>query len=305
MSVYLIRCIRLLTKMRIFLAFLPFPGQFGPTMSTTRFAPSPTGYLHLGHAYAALFAARAGAHFLVRMEDIDTTRCRAEYAPAIEADLRWLGLSFAPPLYQSTRTVAYRAALDRLSDMGLVYPCFCTRADIAAAAGAPQGPEGRIYPGTCRHMSEAEREDKIAAGVPYALRLDVAKAVHLAGDLYFTETGAGPDGETGRIKADPAHFGDIVLARKDAASAYHLAATVDDAYQGVDLVTRGEDLFIASHIQRLLQALLGLPEPVYRHHKLILDENGKKFSKRDHSVTLQSLRAAGKTPDDVLRMVGL
>lgn len=284
---------------------MPFTGQFGPIMSTTRFAPSPTGYLHLGHAFAALFAARAGDRFLVRMEDIDTTRCRAEYGPAILADLRWLGLGFEAPLYQSARTDAYHDAIARLDQMGLVYPCFCTRADIAAAAGAPQGPEGRIYPGTCRHLSKAERADKIAAGLPYALRLDVEKAVKMAGNLYFTETGAGPNGETGRIWADPSHFGDIVLARKDAASAYHLAATLDDAYQGVDLVTRGEDLFIASHIQRLLQALLGLPEPVYCHHKLILDENGRKFSKRDHAVTLQSFRAAGKTPDEIRRMVGL
>ncbi|GAA0551744.1 glutamyl-Q tRNA(Asp) synthetase [Rhizomicrobium palustre] len=275
-------------------------------MITTRFAPSPTGLLHLGHAYAALFAAMRGARFLVRIEDIDFTRCKPEYEAGIFEDLAWLGLSWdMPVLRQSMRMGAYSAALERLKSLGLIYPCFCTRAEIAAeiarAAEAPHGPEGPHYPGTCRALSYAQQAEKIAAGIPYALRLDTAKAAALAGDLYFEESG---EGVTGRIKAEPQRFGDIVLARKDTPAAYHLAVVVDDAFQGVNLVTRGEDLFTATHIQRLLQALLGLPEPLYAHHRLILDESGKKFSKRDRAVTLASLRESGADPLEIMTRIG-
>lgn len=268
---------------------------------TTRFAPSPTGLLHLGHAYAALYAAARGARFLVRLEDIDAARCKPEYEAAILEDLAWLGLSWEKPvLRQSARMNAYAEALTKLKAMGLIYPCFCTRAEIAdeiARAGdAPHGPEGALYPGTCRHLSESLRADKIASGIPYALRLDSAKAAVMVGRLSFKEQG---EGETGRVAVDPLCFGDIVLARKDTPSAYHLAVVVDDAYQDVSLVTRGNDLFMATHIQRVLQTLLGLPEPAYAHHHLILDESGKKFSKRDRSVTLRSLREEGWTPADI------
>lgn len=281
--------------------------------ATTRFAPSPTGYLHLGHAFAASEAARLGKHFLVRIEDIDSTRCRPEYEAAIFEDLAWLGLSWEQPvLRQSQRMAAYQTALEKLKAQGLVYPCFCTRAaiaeEIARAGDAPsvvdwaatrQGPDGPLYPGTCRHLSAAERAAKMAAGMPYALRLDAAAAAALVGGLWFEERGTGPGGEHGRIAVDPLKFGDVVLARKETASAYHLAVVVDDAFQGVDLVTRGNDLFAAAHIQRVLQALLDLPAPAYAHHRLILDGNGKKFSKRNRSVTLRFLRAQGVTPDEI------
>jgi len=274
-------------------------------MTTTRFAPSPTGLLHLGHAFAALTAARAGSRFLVRIEDIDRIRCRADYEAAMFEDLAWLGLAWETPvLRQSSRMTAYAAALASLKARHLIYPCFCSRADIAreiaGAITAPHGPDGPLYPGTCRHLSAIERTEKIAAGFPYALRLDAVEAAAQAGRLFFHEHGAGPQGETGRIAVDPMLFGDVVLARKETPSAYHLAVVVDDAYQGVDLVTRGDDLFAAAHIQRVLQVLLGLPEPAYAHHRLILDANGKKFSKRDHAVTLAALRARGMTPGNII-----
>lgn len=273
---------------------------------TTRFAPSPTGALHLGHAYAAHFAQGHGTRFLLRIEDIDATRCKREYEAAILQDLAWLGLRWEEPvLRQSTRMQAYGEALAQLKAMGLVYPCFCTRADIAAeiarAGDALLGPDGYLYPGICRHRDEAEGAARIAAGEPYALRLDSAKATSYVSALSFHEQG---EGETGHITVDPLCFGDVVLARKDTPSAYHLAVVVDDAFQGVTLVTRGQDLFAATHVQRLLQALLGLPEPAYAHHKLILDETGKKFSKRDHAVTLQALRLEGVTPDDIAARIG-
>jgi len=279
-------------------------------MIVTRFAPSPTGLLHLGHAFAALTAARSGERFLLRIEDLDTSRCREEFVAAIFEDLRWLGLSWEEPvLRQSARGEAYRAALDALARQGLLYPCFCTRREIAEeiarAVEAPHGPDGPIYPVTCRHLPEEERAMRIAAGTPYAMRLDSAKAAALAGVLTFEERGAGPGGERGVIAVEPGLFGDVVLARKDMPAAYHLAVVVDDAYQGVTLVTRGNDLFAATHVQRLLQKLLGLPEPAYAHHRLILDANGRKFSKRDRAVTLQSLREDGVTPRDVRARVGL
>ncbi len=269
-------------------------------MIVTRFAPSPTGLLHLGHAYAALKAREAGGRFLLRMEDIDMVRCRPEFETAITEDLAWLGLDWEQPvLRQSERFAAYRAALARLE--GLLYPCFCTRAEIASeiarAIEAPHGPESAHYPGTCRHLSAAERAARSAE--PYALRLDVAKAAARVGPLHFNEQGSGPDGEHGRVVADPLLFGDIVLARKDTPASYHLAVVVDDAHQGVTLVTRGNDLFAAAHVQRLLQALLELPTPSYAHHKLIVDDHGRKFSKRDRAMTLRAMRAAGIGPKDV------
>jgi glutamyl-Q tRNA(Asp) synthetase len=273
-------------------------------MIVTRFAPSPTGLLHLGHAYAAMTACKAGERFLLRIEDIDAGRCKPEYETAILEDLEWLGLGIERPvLRQSKRMAAYRAALTALEARGLLYPCFCTRKDvaeeIARSAGAPHGPDGPVYPGLCRSLDDKERTRRIADRAPYALRLDAAKAAREAGSLFFEEHGSGPNGETGRIAVEPLKFGDVVLARKDTPAAYHLAVVVDDAFQGVTLVTRGNDLFAASHVQRLLQALLGLPAPAYAHHRLILDEQGKKFSKRDRAVTLRALRESGVTPKEI------
>jgi glutamyl-Q tRNA(Asp) synthetase len=280
-------------------------------MIVTRFAPSPTGYLHLGHAFAAITAHNAakGGRFLLRIEDLDAGRCRPEYEAAIYEDLAWLGLRWEEPvLRQSSRSGAYRAALAKLDAMGLVYPCFCTRRDIAEeiarSVEAPHGPEGPLYPGTCRALSHALRDMRMQSE-PYALRLDVAKAAARTGGLSFVEHGAGPHGEHGAIAVAPALFGDIVLARKDLPAAYHLGVVADDAYQGVSLVTRGHDLFAATHVQRLVQALLDLPVPEYAHHRLILDETGKKFSKRDRSVTLRSLRDAGETSASIRALLGL
>jgi len=273
-------------------------------MIVTRFAPSPTGLLHLGHAFAAITACEAGDRFLLRIEDIDAGRCKPEFEAAIMEDIAWLGLRFEQPvLRQSARMAAYREALDRLEARGLLYACFCTRKEIAAeiarSVEAPHGPDGPLYPGTCRALDAAERKRKVAAGEAYALRLDAAKAARETGLLCFDEHGAGPDGETGRIAVDPLKFGDVVLARKESPAAYHLAVVVDDAFQGVTLVTRGNDLFAAAHVQRLLQALLALPAPAYAHHRLILDEHGRKFSKRDRAATLRALRESGATPGDI------
>jgi glutamyl-Q tRNA(Asp) synthetase len=278
-------------------------------MIVTRFAPSPTGFLHVGHAFAALTAHRAaqanGGRFLLRIEDIDTTRCRPEYEQAIKDDLLWLGLEFEEPVRrQSEHFADYAAALKALDERGLLYPCFCTRKEIAdeiaRAAEAPHGPDGPLYPGTCRHLPPEVRQARLAAGESFALRLDIAKAVAaLTRPLTFVEQGAGPAGETGEQIVHPALFGDVVLARKELAASYHLAVVIDDALQGVTLVTRGNDLFHATHVQRLLQACLGYEPPTYAHHRLILDDSGKKFSKRDRSVTLESLRRAGATPQSI------
>jgi glutamyl-Q tRNA(Asp) synthetase len=272
-------------------------------MIVTRFAPSPTGLLHLGHAYAALMAAKAGGRFLLRIEDLDQGRARAEFVSAIFEDLHWLGLAWEEPvLRQLARMTAYRTALKALEKEGLVYPCFCSRKEIAdeiaRAVEAPQGPDGFLYPGTCRHLPAAERQRRIAAGESYALRLDAAAAAERAGSLTFRE-------KEQVMIVKPLLFGDLVLARKDVPAAYHLAVVVDDAFQGVTLVTRGEDLLSAAHVQRLLQALLALPEPHYAHHRLILDEQGRKFSKRDHAVTLRALRQAGATPSGIRAQLGL
>lgn len=272
-------------------------------MIVTRFAPSPTGLLHLGHAYAAIAAYESGDDFLLRIEDIDRGRSRDKFIQAIFHDLKWLGLSWdEPSLRQSTRMGAYADALAHLKAHDLVYPCFCTRAEIAAeiarAGEAQHGPDGLIYPGTCKTLSHEEATGRIANGENHALRLDVAKAAALTGPLSYIEHGL-------RYAVDPYRFGDIVIARKDMPTSYHLAVVVDDAYQQVSLVTRGEDLLPATHIQRLLQALLKLPEPKYAHHPLVLDENGKKFSKRDGAVSLESLRDAGATPADIRARIGL
>ena len=272
-------------------------------MIVTRFAPSPTGLLHLGHAFAALTAAQAGDRFLLRIEDIDTTRLRQEFVDAIFEDLTWLGLRWEEPvLRQSTRFDAYLSALSELNRRGLLYRCFCTRKEIAEeiarASEAPHGPEGPLYPGTCRHLTDVERKSRIASGASYALRLDVQKAASAAGPLTFTEHGS-------TIAVDPLLFGDVVLARKETPVSYHLVVVVDDAFQEVTLVTRGNDLLPATHIQRVLQALLGLPDPAYAHHRLILDSQGRKFSKRDKAVTLRELRASGETPASLRSKLGL
>ncbi len=277
-------------------------------MIVTRFAPSPTGHLHLGHAHSALIAAdeaaRAGGVFLLRLEDIDGTRCRPEYIDGIERDLAWLGLDWPRPVRrQSHHMDDYRAALDRLAGEGLVYPCFCTRqqiaAEIAASGNAPHGPDGPVYPGTCRHLDPAAGAARIAAGETHAFRLDVAAARARAGrDLTWT------DREAGIQQAQPELFGDVVLARKETPTSYHLAVTVDDALQGVTLVTRGLDLFAATHVHRLLQALLDLPVPQYRHHRLLTDEHGRRYAKRDRSLTLAALRDAGHGPAEVRAMAG-
>ncbi|MHB1205205.1 MAG: tRNA glutamyl-Q(34) synthetase GluQRS [Rhodospirillaceae bacterium] len=282
-----------------------------PTGAVTRFAPSPTGLLHIGHAYAALFAAEAAGFaakaaapggFLLRIEDIDATRCRPAFEAAIYEDLAWLGLSWPRPVRrQSEHFPDYRAALDRLDHQGLLYPCFCTRAEIqreiAAAAGAPHGPDGPLYPGTCRSLSAQDREARITAGRPYAFRLRMDQACAAAGPLAWR------DDVRGEIRAAPEKFGDLVLARKETPASYHLACTLDDALQGVTLVTRGEDLCESTHVHRLLQALLNLPTPRYRHHRLLTDAAGRKFSKRDQAPTLRALRESGKTPGDVRNLI--
>jgi glutamyl-Q tRNA(Asp) synthetase len=283
-----------------------------------RFAPSPNGYLHLGHAFSALLnydlARDAGGRLHVRIEDIDETRCRPEFEVAILEDLAWLGISWAEPVRrQSEHFDDYRVALARLQADGLVYPSFESRAEIAAlieqrdrAGRWPRDPDGvPLYPGRGRKMPSAERERRIAAGEPYALRLAMDKAVARAGVLSWTETGGGPLGETGEIAARPQLWGDVVLARKDVPASYHLAVTVDDALQGVTDVVRGQDLFWATAIHRLLQALLGLPEPGYHHHQLILDDDGRKLAKSTASTSLRELRQAGASPRDIRRMVGL
>ncbi|NBC32747.1 MAG: tRNA glutamyl-Q(34) synthetase GluQRS [Alphaproteobacteria bacterium] len=268
----------------------------------TRFAPSPTGLLHLGHAYSAWVgwqAARAaGGRFLLRIEDIDPGRCRPEYDAAIREDLAWLGLGWdGPVLRQSDRLAAYAEALQRLSDLGVLYPCFCTRKDIQAEIArlgqAPHGPDGPLYPGTCRHLDPAEREARLARGEAHAVRLDVGLADRLAGPL------AWHDHEEGRQTARPALLGDVILARKDSPASYHLSVVVDDAAQGVTLVTRGRDLFHATHLHRLLQALLGYAVPLYHHHGLITDEAGRRLAKRSDAAALRALRAAGASPAEI------
>ena len=267
-----------------------------PEMIISRFAPSPTGRLHLGHAFSALrahdFARGRGGIFLLRIEDIDSTRCHPEHIEGIYEDLRWLGLDWdGEPVRQSQRLRLYAAALDRLKAMRLAYPCFCTRtqiaAEIAASASAPHGPDGPHYPGTCRALPDEDRARRIAAGEAHAWRLDIAKATALAGRLRWHDETAGS------IEATPAIHGDVVLARKDSPASYHLAVTIDDAAQSITDIVRGEDLFAATHVHCLLQALLGLPTPRYRHHPLMTDEKGERLAKRHGAPTLQSMRQSG------------
>jgi len=281
-----------------------------------RFAPSPNGYLHLGHAFSALLnddlARRAGGSLLLRIEDIDPTRCRREYEEAIDEDLAWLGIAWETPVRRQSEHLAdYHAALDKLNAQGLVYPSFESRAEIAKlvaqrqTSGAwPRDPDGApLYPGAAKHLSAAERERRIDTGAPYALRLDMAAAIARTGALSWTESGEGPDGESGTIAARPQAWGDVILARKETPTSYHLSVVVDDALQGVTDVVRGEDLFHATSVHRLLQQLLGLPEPGYRHHRLIRDEGGHKLSKSTHATGLRELRAAGAVPADIRRLV--
>jgi glutamyl-Q tRNA(Asp) synthetase len=269
----------------------------------TRFAPSPTGLLHLGHAHSALVgwsrARLSGGKFLLRIEDIDRTRCRPEFEAALIEDLTWLGLDWDGGVRrQSEHFAEYECALERLEAAGLLYPCFCTRKDIASAGSAPQGPDGPLYPGTCRHLAPDQAAALRAAGRPFALRLDSAKARALAGELTFE------DETEGRIAAAPEQLGDVVLARKDIPASYHLCVTLDDARQGVTLVTRGMDLLPATHIHRLLQALLDLPAPAYAHHRLLTDGHGARLAKRDNATSLRALREIGCSPADVRSMAG-
>jgi glutamyl-Q tRNA(Asp) synthetase len=277
--------------------------------TVTRFAPSPTGYLHIGNVYSAWQgwqrARGDGGRFLLRLEDIDQTRCRDEFAAAIIEDLAWLGLAWDGPVRrQSEHFGDYRAALDRLEAKGVLYPCFCTRREIAAEIGragaAPQGEARPPYPGICRGLSAAERAARRGAGRDHALRLDLARAVALTGPLDWVEEGGG---EPRRVRADPAPFGDVVLARKDTPTSYHLAVTLDDAVQRVTLVTRGADLAPATHVHRILQALLCLPTPRYRHHPLLTDTAGRRLAKRDGAPTIRAMRRAGSSAADILAMV--
>jgi glutamyl-Q tRNA(Asp) synthetase len=280
----------------------------------TRFAPSPTGHLHLGHAHAAIFAHRAAGpegRFLLRIEDIDPGRCDPAFETAIFEDFAWLGLSWEKPVRrQSAHLDDYTAALARLRDMDLLFPCFCTRRDIreeiARSAHAPHAlphsPEGPIYPGTCKRLNPAERRARLDAGDPHALRLDVAAAVRRTGPLTWLDRERGVQTATSALFA--ALFGDVVLARKDIATSYHLAVTVDDARQGITLVTRGDDLFAASHIHRLLQSLLDLPVPEWRHHGLLTDSDGNRLAKRNNPATIRTLRDSGHSPAEVRALAG-
>jgi glutamyl-Q tRNA(Asp) synthetase len=283
-----------------------------------RFAPSPNGFLHLGHARSALLnfdlARQSGGRMLLRIEDIDITRCRPEYEQAIYDDLAWLGIAWEQPVRrQSEHLPLYREAVERLTREGLIYPAFESRADIARMVAEkdksgpwPRDPDGApLYPGTGKHLTEAERAQRLRAGAPYALRFDMDAAVARAGLLSWIEEGAGPDGETGSVPAQPEQWGDVILARKDTPTSYHLSVVIDDALQGITHVVRGQDLFRATGVHRLLQQLLGLPQPVYRHHALVLDEAGQKLSKSTRSTALRELRAGGMAPDEVRRLVGI
>jgi glutamyl-Q tRNA(Asp) synthetase len=313
----------------------------GPRMTSPvfRFAPSPNGYLHLGHALSALInfemARAAGGRLILRIEDIDAARCRPEYEQAIYQDLAWLGIAWEQPVRrQSAHFDDYRAALARLEALRLVYPSFESRGEIARLVAErethapwPRDPDGApLYPGAARSLPDAERQRRMATGAPYALRLDTKKALKrfpakwTSGSpqktrqrnklarpepLTWQETGAGPAGETGLLAANPQMWGDVVLARKETPTSYHLSVVIDDARQGVTHIVRGQDLFWATGVHRLLQAVLGLPEPVYHHHRLILDASGQKLSKSTRATALRALREAGAGPADIRRMVGL
>ena len=272
----------------------------------TRFAPSPTGHLHLGHAYSAIFAQKlaknANDQFLLRIEDIDTTRCRKEFEQGIFADLKWLGLDWLEPVRkQSEHLDDYLLALAKLDEENLIYPCFCTRAkiteEIERAGIAPSSYGEAVYPGICKKLTAAEREELIEKGQVPALRLDMAAAFRRTGVIEWK------DHEKGKVRSDPRVHGDIVLARKDIKTSYHLSATIDDHLQGITLVTRGEDLAGVTDIHRLLQEILNLNEPEYRHHKILKDKRGKKLSKRSSSTSIQSLRGAGYTQTEIINMI--
>lgn len=283
-----------------------------------RFAPSPNGYLHLGHAYSALLnadlARASGGTLLLRIEDIDRTRCRPEFEQAIYEDLAWLGVAWDGEVRrQSDHLGLYHDAVERLSALGLIYPAFESRAEIArlvaekeTAAPWPRDPDGApLYPGLGKQLSAKKRAELIAAGIPYALRLDMAAALALVGELSWRELGSGPRGEAGTIGARPEAWGDVIIARKETPTSYHLSVVIDDALQGVTEVVRGADLFWSTSVHRLLQHLLGLPPPVYRHHALLRDAEGRKLSKSTGATGLRELRAAGVTPAEVRTMVGL
>ncbi|WP_027573286.1 tRNA glutamyl-Q(34) synthetase GluQRS [Bradyrhizobium sp. WSM1743] len=283
-----------------------------------RFAPSPNGFLHLGHAYSALLnfdrARQTGGRLLLRIEDIDAARCRPDYETAIYEDLAWLGIAWETPVRRQSEHLAdYHAALEKLSALRLLYPAFESRAEIAKLVAAreaggpwPRDPDGApLYPGDAKSLSADERTRLIASGVPYALRLDMAAACRRAAGLSWNELGEGPDGERGIVPARPEAWGDVILGRKETPTSYHLSVVVDDALQGVSEIVRGQDLFYATSVHRLLQVLLGLPEPAYRHHRLIRDEAGRKLSKSSRSTGLRELRAAGVTPAVIRQLVGL
>lgn len=283
-----------------------------------RFAPSPNGYLHLGHAYSALLnydmARACGGQLLLRIENIDAARCRPEYEAAIFEDLHWLGVPWVEPVRRQSEHIAdYRAAIGRLEAAGLLYASFESRSEIAAmvaererAGPWPRDPDGvPLYPGGALTISPGERARRRRAGEPFALRLDIEAAAARAGQLTWSEQGNGPQRQTGRVAAEPQRWGDVVLARKELPTSYHLAVVVDDALQGVTDVVRGQDLFWATGIHRLLQDLLGLPAPAYYHHRLLLDDEGRKLSKATQATSLRQLRAAGANAADIRRMVGL
>jgi glutamyl-Q tRNA(Asp) synthetase len=283
-----------------------------------RFAPSPNGYLHLGHAYSALLnfdlARRSGGRFLLRIEDIDTVRCRPEFEAAIYEDLGWLGIAWEEPVRrQSEHLARYREAVAKLSAERLIYPAFESRAEIARLVAQeesggpwPRDPDGMPqYPGVAKSLSSDERARLFESGTPYALRLDMEAACARTGDLGWTEQGEGPDGETGAVAARPEAWGDVILARKETPTSYHLSVVIDDALQGVTEVVRGRDLFWSTSVHCLLQRLLGLPQPAYRHHRLILDDGGHKLSKSTQATALRELRAGGATAADIRHFVGL
>ncbi len=267
----------------------------GAAFVTTRFAPSPTGRLHLGHAMSAIrahdFARARGGRFLLRIEDIDVGRSRPEHVAGIVEDLRWLGLDWDDLSFQSARLASYQAALDALKARGLLYPCFCTRAEIAASLSAPHAGDAAVYPGTCRRLTPAEaaaRMHDVRMGGAHCWRIDMAAALAVTGPLWWE------DARAGTVCADPGAQGDVVLARKDAPASYHLAVTLDDAAQGVTDVVRGDDLFAATDVHRLLQALLGLPTPRYHHHPLMLGADGERLAKRTGAPSLAALRERGE-----------
>jgi glutamyl-Q tRNA(Asp) synthetase len=283
-----------------------------------RFAPSPNGYLHLGHAYSALLnfdsARRSGGRFLLRIEDIDPTRCRPEFEAAIYEDLVWLGIAWEEPVRrQSEHLSEYRNAVEKLLARDLAYPSFESRAEIArlvaqreAEAPWPRDPDGApLYPGAAKSLAADQRARLLGSGAPSALRFDMAAACARAGDLDWVEHGRGPGGETGTVAACPEAWGDVILARRETPTSYHLSVVIDDALQGITEVVRGEDLFWSTSVHRLLQHLLGLPQPAYRHHRLVLDGEGRKLSKSTEATGLRELRAAGAMPADIRRLVGL